>query len=62
MSFKYPSREKKIFKNLNIKIGAFQKVGFVGESGCGKSTIYQLLLRFYEPDSGEVRLDGKNIK
>ena len=37
---------------MNIKIGAFQKVGFVGESGCGKSTIFQLLLRFYEPDSG----------
>lgn len=62
MSFKYPSREKRVFRNLNITIKAFEKVAFVGESGCGKSTIFQLLLRFYEPDSGEIRLDGKNIK
>jgi ATP-binding cassette, subfamily B (MDR/TAP), member 1 len=34
----------------------------VGESGCGKSTIAQLLLRFYDPDEGEILIDGRNLR
>ncbi len=60
--FKYPSREKQIFKGLNLKISASTKVAFVGPSGCGKSTILALLQRFYDPDQGEVLVDGINIK
>ncbi len=46
--------------NLHIKPG--EKVGLIGRSGAGKSTIVNLLLRFYEPQSGEIRIDGHNIQ
>ena len=45
--------------NLNIKAG--EKVGLIGRSGAGKSTIVNLLLRFYEPQSGTIEIDGQNI-
>ena len=45
--------------NLNIKAG--EKVGLIGRSGTGKSTIVNLLLRFYEPQSGTIEIDGQNI-
>jgi ATP-binding cassette subfamily B (MDR/TAP) protein 1 len=45
---------------LEIKPG--QKVALVGHSGCGKSSTIQLFLRFYDPQSGSVTLDGQNIK
>ena len=60
--FKYPSRERQIFKNFNLKLKASQKVAFVGPSGCGKSTILALLQRFYDVDQGEILIDGVNIK
>ncbi len=60
--FKYPSREKQIFKGLNLVINPSTKVALVGPSGCGKSTILALLQRFYDPDQGEVLVDGVNIK
>src|SRR5262249_30626793 len=62
VSFKYPSREKQVLKNLSFKISASSKVAFVGPSGCGKSTIIALLLRFYDCDQGEIFVDGINIK
>ncbi|CAM6000227.1 unnamed protein product, partial [Sphagnum balticum] len=46
--------------NLDIKPG--ETMALVGASGCGKSTIVNLLLRFYDPSSGEVQLDGTDIK
>ncbi|MGN6879774.1 ABC transporter ATP-binding protein [Neisseria sp. P0020.S005] len=45
--------------NLNIKPG--EKVGLIGRSGAGKSTIVNLLLRFYEPQSGTISIDGQNV-
>lgn len=45
--------------NLNIKSG--EKVGLIGRSGAGKSTIVNLLLRFYEPQSGTISIDGQNV-
>lgn len=45
---------------MEIKEGS--KVGFVGASGCGKSTIFQLLQRFYEPNSGHILVDGLDIR
>jgi len=62
VSFKYPSREKQIFKGLSFKINASNKVALVGPSGCGKSTILALLQRFYDPDEGDIFVDGVNLK
>lgn len=61
VSFKYPSREEVVLKNLSFSIQAGQKAAFCGPSGCGKSTIMQLLQRFYDIDSGEIIIDGRNI-
>ena len=62
VAFKYPSRENDVFEGLNFKVEAGQKVALVGSSGCGKSTIVQLLLRFYDVKEGEILIDGVNIK
>ncbi len=45
-----------------MKIQNQRKIALVGNSGCGKSTIFQLLLRFYDPSEGEIYIGGKNIK
>ncbi|KAG7310331.1 hypothetical protein JYU34_003103 [Plutella xylostella] len=63
VTFNYPSRpEVKILKGFSIHIKPGEKVALVGSSGCGKSTILQLVQRLYDPLSGVVKLDGKNIK
>ena len=56
------SKQKKVLNDLNFIIEPGKKVAFVGESGCGKSTIVNLIERLYEIDSGEILLDGINIK
>ena len=55
----YPSKPLLTHFNLTIKAG--EKVGLIGRSGSGKSTIVNLLLRFYEPQQGEITIDGQNI-
>jgi ABC-type multidrug transport system fused ATPase/permease subunit len=62
ITFKYESRDQPVFTDMNLEIKEGQKVGFVGSSGCGKSTIHQLLQRFYDPNQGEIYIDGINIK
>lgn len=63
VSFKYPSRpEIQIFRDLCLTIQSGKTVALVGESGSGKSTIISLLQRFYEVDSGRIRLDGMDIR
>ena len=62
VGFKFESRDEPLFKDLNLKIRKGEKVGFVGTSGCGKSTVQQLIQRFYDADSGEILIDGHNIK
>ncbi|MDE7264776.1 MAG: ABC transporter ATP-binding protein/permease, partial [Clostridia bacterium] len=54
--------DKKLIENLNIKAKAGQRVAIVGPTGCGKTTLINLLMRFYEPTSGEISVDGQNIK
>jgi ATP-binding cassette subfamily B protein len=62
VSFSYPARvDSKIFQNLNLTINPDETIAIVGSSGAGKSTIAQLLMRFYDVDSGEIKIDGKNI-
>lgn len=60
VDFSYGKRE--LFKNFNLKIKPDEKVALVGHSGCGKTTLVKLLNRFYDIDSGEILIDGKNIK
>ena len=52
----------KAVDGIDIEIFPGQTVGLVGESGCGKSTIIKLLLRFYDPTKGNITLDGINLK
>ncbi|ORX58221.1 P-loop containing nucleoside triphosphate hydrolase protein [Hesseltinella vesiculosa] len=51
-----------ILNNVSFTIPAGSKAAFVGHSGCGKSTLLRLLFRFYEPQSGNIYVDGQNIK
>ncbi|MTI41067.1 ABC transporter ATP-binding protein [Fulvivirga lutimaris] len=60
--FSYPTRKEiTVLKNINFKIEAGQKVALVGQSGAGKSTIIQLLSRFYDVSEGEIQMDGKAL-
>ena len=60
--FTYPTAEKPALNNVSFEVKEGQSVALVGRSGSGKSTIANLLTRFYDIDSGEIRLDGKNIE
>ncbi len=62
VSFSYPARKDlSVLQTVNLQIQAGQKVAIVGQSGAGKSTITQLLLKFYEPDFGKITVDGHDI-
>ncbi|NHJ48948.1 MAG: ABC transporter ATP-binding protein [Asgard group archaeon] len=64
VSFAYNNGSKKnvqVLRNLNFKIKPKQRVALVGPTGCGKTTLAKLLLRFYDPQDGTILLDGKPI-
>lgn len=61
VKFKYPNTDKDVFAKLDLQIEPGQRVGLVGHSGSGKSTITKLLLRFVDIQEGEVLIDGQNI-
>ncbi len=60
VSFSYPSGQD-VLKGFDLDVPAGQKVGLVGRSGAGKTTIFALLQRLYDPDTGEVLIDGQDI-
>ncbi len=61
--FSYPTRpDQQIFKGLNLSIKNGETLAIVGPSGGGKSTIIQMIERFYDPDSGSVEYEGTNIR
>ena len=63
ISFSYPSRKDfDVLKNFNLEIKQGQKIAIVGSSGSGKSTILQLLLRFYDIDNGSISLNSQDIR
>lgn len=56
------TKGKTIIKDFSVKVYAGEKVAIVGPTGAGKTTLVNLLMRFYEIDSGDIRIDGKSIK
>jgi ATP-binding cassette subfamily B protein len=61
VSFSYGPRSPLVLEDISIKIARGSKVAMVGASGCGKSTLARLILGLYEPTSGTVRLDGRDL-
>ena len=61
VKFAYPGSDNDILKGISFTLKAGEKLAFVGQNGAGKTTLTKLLLRFYEPTSGEILLDGVNI-
>jgi len=61
LGFSYPDRET-VLEGVNLTIPAGETVGLVGSTGSGKTTLVRLLLRFHDPDSGSVALDGHDVR
>ncbi|NOG29762.1 peptidase domain-containing ABC transporter [Lysinibacillus fusiformis] len=61
VDFRYGTRSL-ILKDVNLSIGQGEKVAFVGESGSGKTTLAKLLLNFYQPEKGEILINGNNLQ
>lgn len=63
INFSYPNRPGvKVLEKLSLKIEKGQKIALVGSSGCGKSTITQLLERFYDPSAGCIKIGDHDLK
>ncbi len=62
VSFKYPDAEEEVLKDISFKVNKGETVAFIGSTGSGKSTLVNLVLRFYDVTKGEVLINGKNIK
>lgn len=62
VSFKYPDAEECVLENINLKIDSGETVAFIGSTGSGKSTLINLIPRFYDVTNGEILIDGVNIK
>merc|ERR1712066_867872 len=63
VKFSYPTRPNiQVLKGISFTVKPNESVALVGHSGCGKSTVIQLLERFYDPDEGTIELDGVDTK
>ena len=61
MTFKYETTKEKAIKNINLQVEGGKITALVGRSGAGKSTIINLIPRFYDPQEGEIQIDNQNI-
>ena len=62
VTFRYPGSSRTTHRNLSFTVSAGERVGIVGPSGCGKSSIVRLLLRFYDPEAGDIRIGGHSLR
>ena len=62
VSFKYPGTEEYVLKNISLKLNIGERLAIVGMNGSGKTTFIKLLCRLYDPDEGEILLNGIDIK
>jgi len=62
VTFTYPQQTNAVLTNLSFRIGAGEKVAFIGRIGSGKTTIEKLIMGLYEPESGAVRIDGTDLR
>ena len=62
LSFTYPGNSEPTLKNINMTVKPYEKIALVGYNGAGKTTLTNLLLRLYDATSGEILIDGENIK
>lgn len=61
VSFKYPSSDENVLKNIYLSFMSNEKLGLIGENGAGKSTLIKLITGFFEPSEGEILVDGKRL-
>ena len=61
VNFTYPDKERPALKDINLSIAPRQVIGITGPIGCGKTSLVNLLIRLYEPEQGEILIDGQSI-
>ena len=62
VTFRYPDGEENVLEHFDLKVPAGSNIAIVGETGAGKTTLVNLVCRFYEPTSGQVLIDGKDVR
>jgi len=62
VSFRYPDGQSNVLQNISFKVNKGETVAFIGSTGCGKTSLVNLITRFYDATSGEVLVDGYNVR